>query len=107
MSLRGWPGRLLLAACGFGIIAYLVHGAGPARVAGVLIEAGPWLPVIVVLELCQAGSDVTALALLLGAARRKVTSATWIRSSSVAYAMMILLPAGRAAGEVTRAADDF
>ncbi len=101
--LRGWLGRLLLATVGLGLVAYLVRGAGPDRVARVLVEAGPWLPAIVALEIVQILSDVLALRGLLPAERRHIPVVTWLRSSAIAYAMMILLPAGRAAGEVTRA----
>jgi uncharacterized membrane protein YbhN (UPF0104 family) len=41
--------------------------------------------------------------MLLGPRRSRVPITTWIRSSALAYAMMILVPAGRAAGEVARA----
>ena len=101
--LRGWLGRLLLASVGLALVAYLVHGAGPDRVARVLLQAGPWLPAIFALEIVQILSDVVALRSLLPAERRDVPAALWLRSSAVAYGMMILLPAGRAAGEVARA----
>jgi hypothetical protein len=89
---------------GLGLIVYLVRGAGADRVAAVLWSAGAWLPVIVALEVLQMSSDVVVLRMLLGDASPKIPVATWIRSSSVAYAMMILVPAGRVAGEVARAA---
>jgi uncharacterized membrane protein YbhN (UPF0104 family) len=101
--LRGWLGRLLLAAVGLGLVVYLVKGAGVARVGHVLVAAGPWLPAIFALEIAQMISDVIALRFLLPRRGRDVPLATWLRSSAVTYAMMILLPAGRAAGEVTRA----
>ncbi len=96
-------GRLLLAAVGLTLIVYLVHGAGAGRVARVLWQAGPWLPAIVTLEIVQILSDVLALRSLIPNGSPDVPPATWLRSSAVAYAMMILLPAGRAAGEVARA----
>ncbi len=101
--LRGWPGRLLLATAGLGLIAYLVHRAGPGRVAAAFFQAGPWVPLIVALELAQMLSDVLAMRFILRRHLDEIPIATWIRSSAVAYAMMVLLPAGRAAGEVTRA----
>jgi hypothetical protein len=91
----------LLAVVGLGLVAWLLHGAGPARVAHVLWQARSWIPLIVALELAQALGDVVTLRSLLG---RDVPRRTWLRSSAVAYAMMILVPAGRAAGEVARAA---
>jgi hypothetical protein len=94
---------LLLAAAGLGLIVYLVHKAGPDRVASVFLQAGPWMPLILVLESLQILSDAVALRLILHRRAADVPAATWVRSSAVAYAMMILLPAGRAAGEVTRA----
>jgi uncharacterized membrane protein YbhN (UPF0104 family) len=58
----------------------------------------------VALEIYQATSDFMSLRSILQADWRKVPARTWLRSSVVAYAMMILVPAGRAAGEVARAA---
>jgi hypothetical protein len=97
-------GRVALALAGLTLIAYFVHGAGPARVAEVLVQAGPWLPIIVLLELAQPTTDVIALRYLLGKDAAKVPFSTWARSSAISYAMMSLVPAGRVAGEVTRAA---
>jgi hypothetical protein len=100
--LRGWFGRVLLAAAGLVLLAYLVRGAGAERVVRVLFEARSWLPAILALEIVQLTCDVVALHSLLPEPRR-IPASTWVRSSAVAYAMMILLPAGRAAGEVARA----
>ena len=66
-------------------------------------QARAWLPVAVALELFQLCSDFFTLRMLLGDRKSDVPVATWVRSSAIAYAMMILVPAGRAAGEVTRA----
>ena len=96
-------GRTLLAVVGLLLIAYLVRGAGPARVADTLWAARVWLPLIVALELVQLASDVVTLRVQLGAYAHDVAAATWVRSSALAYSMMICLPAGRAAGEVARA----
>jgi hypothetical protein len=101
--LRGPIGRLILATAGLGILAYLVRGAGPERVARVLWEARSWMPAILAFEIVQILGDVVALRLILRRRAAEVPASTWIRSSAVAYAMMILLPAGRAAGEVGRA----
>jgi hypothetical protein len=96
--------QTLLAAIGLGLVAYLVHGAGPTKVLHVLEQAAWWLPAIFALEIAQIASDIVALRLLLGREAVRVSAATWVRSSAVAYAMMILVPAGRASGEVTRGA---
>jgi hypothetical protein len=96
--------RVCLAFAGLGLVAYFVRSAGPGRVAEVLLQAGSWLPVIMLLELVQPTTDVVALRLLLGKDAAAVPLAAWARSSAIAYAMMSLVPAGRVAGEVTRAA---
>lgn len=96
--------RGLLGIVGLGVVVYLVRSAGAERVGKVLLQAGPWLPLVVALEVTQAGCDFFSLRSILGPDWRLVPPRTWLRSSLVAYAMMILVPAGRAAGEVTRAA---
>jgi len=101
--LRSALPRALLAVIGLSVVAILVRDAGPERVGRVMWQAGSWLPAILALELLQLFSDFVALRQLLGRGWSKVSAATWVRSSAVAYAMMILLPAGRAAGEITRA----
>jgi hypothetical protein len=100
---RRVAGRVLLAAAGLGVIAYLVLSAGAARVGQTLWEARAWLPLVAALGCATPVSDFFTLRLLLGAQARNVPAAAWVRSSTLAYAMMICLPAGRAAGEVTRA----
>ncbi len=96
--------RGCLGVLGLFYVAHLIRAAGAGRVGAVMLSAGAWLPLVVALELYQAASDYASLRAILGADWRKVPPRTWLRSSVVAYAMMILVPAGRAAGEVTRAA---
>jgi hypothetical protein len=101
--LLGKVSRVVLGVGGLGLVAYLVTEAGAARVAAVLWQAGRWLPIIFALEVFQMGTDVLALRSILQGRWRQIPRATWLRSSALSYAMMTLLPAGRAAGEVTRA----
>jgi hypothetical protein len=96
--------RVLLAIVGLSLVAYLLHKTGTERVAHVIWQARGWLPVVLALEAWQLGSDFVALRVILRDRWRSVPAATWLRSSALAYAMMVMLPAGRAAGEVTRAA---
>jgi uncharacterized membrane protein YbhN (UPF0104 family) len=96
--------RGLLGVLGLGIVVHLIRAAGAGRVGNVLLQAGAWLPLVVALEVYQAASDFASLRTILGEDRNKVPLRTWLRSSVVAYALMILVPAGRAAGEVARAA---
>jgi hypothetical protein len=100
----GAAARALLAVLGLALVAYLVRDAGPERVLDVLWASGSWLPVILALELVQLACDVLALRSILGAAAwSAIPVPSLVRSSATAYSMMVLLPAGRAAGEVTRA----
>ena len=96
--------RGCLGVLGIFYVVHLIRAAGAGRVGAVLLSAGAWLPLVVALELYQAASDFASLRAILGPDWRRVPPRTWLRSSVVAYAMMILVPAGRAAGEVTRAA---
>jgi hypothetical protein len=97
-------GRWLLLALGVVAVVLLVRESGPERVLEVMIRAAPWLPFILLLEGAWISMDVIALRFLYGKAGRKVPLSAWLRSASVAYGVMILLPAGRAGGEVMRAA---
>ncbi len=96
--------RACLGVLGLFYVVHLIRAAGAGRVGTVLLQAGAWLPLVVALELYQAASDFGSLRAILGDDWRKVPARTWLRSSLIAYAMMILVPAGRAAGEVARAA---
>lgn len=96
-------GRPLLFLVGIGAIVLLVRDAGPAAVLDTLLSAGVWLPVILALEVGWMTMDVVALRSLLGTPAAKVPMAAWVRSAMLAYGIMILLPGGRAGGEVARA----
>jgi sterol desaturase/sphingolipid hydroxylase (fatty acid hydroxylase superfamily) len=113
-AFRAWEGsgarqrrllvRSVLAVAGLALVAYLVVDAGPGRVASVLWGARAWLPALVLLEACVIAGDLVGFRTILGGAWRRMPPSTWVRSSAVAYAMMVLLPGGRAAGELARAA---
>jgi hypothetical protein len=97
-------GRVLIPLAGVALVVALVRDAGPSHVTRVLREAGPWVPLIFVLETAQIVADFTTLRSILGPSWRTIPLRTRVRACTVAYAMMILLPAGRAAGEVARGA---
>lgn len=103
-ALRTLLARTALGIAGLALVGWLVSSVGAGRVWNVLLQAGPWLPVVLALEVVQLLADVVSLRVILGAHFARVPVATWVRSSATAYAMMILVPAGRAAGEVARAA---
>jgi hypothetical protein len=97
--------RWVLLAAGIGFIAYLVEKAGPKKVLDALVAAGPYIPLIILFEAVILATDTAAFAAILGPERRKAISGKgWIRSSCVSFICLALLPAGRTASEVARAA---
>ncbi len=95
--------RLALLGGGLALIVYLVHSAGPAKVWAALTAAGPWIPLIVLLEAAILATDTAAFATILGPRRGSVSLKGWLRSSAISYVGLVLLPAGRTASEVGRA----
>ncbi|NJK88927.1 MAG: hypothetical protein HC923_05650 [Myxococcales bacterium] len=100
---RGALGRWLLLVLGVFAVVLLVRDAGWPRVRDTIFETAPWLPLILALEVLWVSCDSFALIGLYGKDRRLVPIRDWVRSAILAYAIMILLPAGRAGGEVARA----
>lgn len=103
----GWLqkyGRWLLLVVGFAFMAYLIRDSDPERVAQVLAGAGMWLPLVALGEIGFVGMDVVSLRLMFGEHGPRVPGSAWLRSAMMAYGIMVLLPAGRAGGEVARAA---
>jgi len=97
--------RWALLAGGVAFIAYLVRSAGPRAVADALVAAGPFIPIIVLFEAAQLATDTAAFASILGPERRRaITVKGWVRSSCMSFVCLALLPAGRTASEVARAA---
>lgn len=110
-------GSILLLILGVSAIGFLVFESGSEDLDGmarfesglnavwtVIAEAGIWLPLIIVLEALWISQDVFVVRVLLGEHRRKIPIRAYIRSAMLAYGVMIVLPAGRAGAEATRAA---
>lgn len=95
-------GRVALFALGIGLAAWLVRGVGLDRVGAVLSDAKGYVPLIFLLEVLIVVTDVLALRSLLGPSASRVATSVWIRSTAIAYASSVLLPAGRAVGEAMR-----
>jgi hypothetical protein len=96
--------RILLFVFGLGAVVYVVREAGPERVWNTLVSGGVFVPIVIALEALFMSMDVLSLRALIGAPAKNVPLSVWLRSGLTAYAIMILLPGGRAAGEVARAA---
>ncbi len=101
-SARAWIWRGLLFVLGLAFALWLLHAQGFDRVARVLSEAGPWLPLVILLECVLLATDVLALRNLLGPSASAIPLRVWVRSTALAYASGVLLPAGRATGEAAR-----
>lgn len=103
---RRWLAYLRVALLLFGVAAMvaLVRRVGPATVAGALLSAGPFVPLLVALEAAWMGMDVFVLRALLGTRARQASWSVWARSAVTVYPVTILFPAGRATAEATRAA---
>jgi len=99
---RRWV-RALLLALGLGLVGYFVWSTGPANVAAALAEAGPWLPLLALIEGLLVLTDVRAIAALLGPAAADVPMRSWFRSCALSYTCLALMPAGRTASEAARA----
>jgi Lysylphosphatidylglycerol synthase TM region len=108
LGLKGTPwwtvARAVLFAAGVGLAVWLIRGVGFGRVLEVLTENWRWIPLVLLLEVLFVSTDIVALRFLYGDASRQIAPTVWVRSTAVAYASQILLPAGRAAGEAGRAA---
>lgn len=96
--------RSVLLVLGIAAVVLLVRNAGPEEVLSTLLSAGSWLPLVVFLECCFMGMDAVALRSLMGERGRRVPMAVWVRTALLQYGVMQLLPAGRAGGEIARAA---
>jgi hypothetical protein len=96
--------RIALLVAGLAFVAVLVRSAGPSAVVAALAETGKWVPILVGLELVIVAGDLFATARLLGSSMKSLSVATYCRAGALAYAMSILMPLGRAAGETARAA---
>ncbi len=97
-------GRWVLLALGIGAVVGLVYDVGAAQVWNALVRAGMWMPLVILCEIGFATMDIVSLRIMHGDRARSVPLSVWMRSGMLAYGVMILLPAGRAGGEVMRAA---
>jgi hypothetical protein len=97
-------GKWLLLVVGIGAVTALVRESGPARVGEVIVASIAHLPLIILLEAAWISMDTFAVRALLGEHGKDAPAKLYLRSGIVAYSIMVLLPAGRAGGEVARAA---
>lgn len=101
----GWGrlARLGLLLVGALALVYLVWSVGPEVVLATLVEAGPWFPLILLLEFAWVGFEGLALLSLYGESARRISFRTWFRTGLVHFTTLLILPVGRAGAEVARA----
>lgn len=94
------PASLLL---GLALIAWLVHGVGARTVAAILLEAGAWMPLIILCDsgffACEAMAHRAVLT-----TQRSIPWRVFARASFLYYCVLAIAPLGRAGAEVARAA---
>lgn len=101
---RSRLGRALAALVGVGIVALLIRQSGPEEVLQAITRAPLLFPLVAVLEILMCACEVTAAFVLYGKDRAKVPAGVILRSTLFCYAVMSVLPFGRAVAEMTRAA---
>jgi hypothetical protein len=105
-GILGWLkryGKWLLLVAGVIAVTMLIRESGPREVGAVLLGAGALLPVIVLFEAAWISMDTLAVRAMLGEHGKKAKASVYLRSGMVALSIMVLLPAGRAGGEIARA----
>jgi hypothetical protein len=97
-------GRWLFLVGGLVALVFIFRDIGLDRVLDAVRATSTLFPWILLLEAVWISFDTFALRALYADAADRVPARAWLRSACSAYAVMILLPAGRAGGEVARGA---
>lgn len=99
---RHWRTGLLVA--GGLAVASIIRAIGPAAIGRVLLSAGAFLPLMMLLDATWLGADVFVFRALLGENARRAPWIAYARSAVTACAITTFFPMGRASAEVARAA---
>jgi len=94
----------MLLVFGAAALVLLVRSVGPALVLRTLLEAGPYFPLILILDLGWVVFEGLALLWVLGAEAKRLPFRAWLQGTLAHYVTMTVLPVGRAGAEVVRAA---
>jgi hypothetical protein len=85
-------------------VAYLVQKTGPETLGPLLLGSAPFLPLVLLLELGRQACDAAGTYYAFGEARRLVPFHLVFRGQLVGHALGHMLPAGKVAGESSKAA---
>lgn len=96
-------GRWVLLVLGVVVLGGLVVQVGPTKLWATMLLAGPWLPVILILDILWVAVEGTALLRFYGPVSREIPLRDWLRSMMAHYITMIALPVGRTGAEIARA----
>ncbi|MGA2451520.1 MAG: lysylphosphatidylglycerol synthase domain-containing protein [Polyangiaceae bacterium] len=103
-----WRRRTLVhvAAAVLGVLALvlLVRGVGVVKFFAVVATSAPWLPALFALEAVRLGTEIAMTCTVTRAVRERVPLSDLLRIHVVAFGVSLVLPAGRATAEATRAA---
>jgi hypothetical protein len=99
---RPWV-RIACAVLGTGVLVLAVWAAGARAVLASLGASVHALPALALLEAVMVGCSTLALRALYGDVGPRVAARTWVRAGALGYALGLVLPMGRGAGEAARA----
>ena len=102
-SHAGTIARVSIAVVGFGVLAWTIADAGPARIAETVGRAAAWLPLALALEAVRIGCDALSTRLVLGERGRPIPFSALYTAQLAAQGVMGVVPAGRSASEATKA----
>jgi hypothetical protein len=95
--------RIACAVLGTGVLVLAVWAAGARAVLASLGASVHALPALALLEAVMVGCSTLALRALYGDVGPRVAARTWVRAGALGYALGLVLPMGRGAGEAARA----
>ena len=107
---QGGPGllarplvRVACAVLGTAVLMLSVWAAGARAVLASLGASVHALPLLALLEAVMVGCSTFALRALYGGTAVSVPARQWVRAGALGYALGLVLPMGRGAGEAARA----
>lgn len=95
--------RIACAVLGTGVLLISVWAAGARAVLASLGSSVHALPLLGLLEAVMVGCSTLALRALYGDVAARVGVRQWVRAGALGYALGLVLPMGRGAGEAARA----
>ena len=95
--------RIACAVLGTAVLVVSVWAAGARAVLASLGASVHALPLLALLEGVMVGCSTLALRSLYGEAGPRVPARQWVRAGALGYALGLVLPMGRGAGEAARA----